>query len=518
MTRPSGGKTRNRLTASALLLTGLLGLLTACGQNLFLGGEKSTTGIVDVGDPGEARPRQKRPVAKVVLSFTEKGQGYPDALQSLNLRVIGIRFYGVQDGESTPRSHVARLEFPRTIRVGAKVASSDVVDVSLPPGKYDSVHALLEPTEPAYVQLGDGSFRRVVLPRNEATESVSPGSCLIGGKTALQAQPGSSKHVKLVVRGLDHVKPVSGQAPQGCGSSTSEGSRHVLDPGLDLEVSEDGELGSGSPGGGEKTPVDSPLPNLDVPAAPVASPAPTAAALVDELGKFVTSAWATVWNLRGQLRGSPNTARIDEPGLGGALRVHLPKGATDYGRSVSQGEPLGGVDFFSALGLPPADSRVLKYKVRFPGDFDWRVLGEMPGLYGGALHDTAPGAARTSVSRNSGGFELRLGWGPQGQTRVLRRAGQGDLDEPTSNPGQFKRGVWQDVEIRVGLNTPNADNGTVTFLVDGVVVHTQSNLRLRTSTQLRVEGVNVLLGYHGTAPANYPVVDSFVDLADFTLQ
>jgi hypothetical protein len=139
----------------------------------------------------------------------------------------------------------------------------------------------------------------------------------------------------------------------------------------------------------------------------------------------------------------------------------------------------------------PAKSATLAYKVFFPQDFDFVKGGKLPGLWGGA-----PGSG--GGDWNDAGFSLRVMFREKGEAvaYVYMCTDQGDYsgDEKCKlvrcqGPGfgavahhtigagivlwrgaglKFIKGVWNEVELGLTVNTMGKADGAVSLKVNGV--------------------------------------------------
>jgi hypothetical protein len=82
--------------------------------------------------------------------------------------------------------------------------------------------------------------------------------------------------------------------------------------------------------------------------------------------------------------------------------------ATESGHTVFTAHEFGGPHGVTLDLTPPKGiDATLEYRIRFDGDFDWRLGGKVPGLTGGS-HPSG------CVETDGTGFSARMMWRPKG--------------------------------------------------------------------------------------------------------
>lgn len=195
------------------------------------------------------------------------------------------------------------------------------------------------------------------------------------------------------------------------------------------------------------------------------------------------------------------------------FRVHMHAGGIDPATMRSRGLPLSGSGFKGRM-LAGGSSHVrLRYRLRFPADFQFVRGGKLPGLFGGR------GNSGGDIPNGTDGFSFRLMWLDGGKGRVYAYL-------PTSQTYgtplferkiQFQRGKWHRVTQELHLNTPGFSDGYVRMWIDGEFLGAQTGLMIRTVDSLKIEGVFFDVFYGGNDDSWAPTGENFIDFADFEL-
>jgi hypothetical protein len=183
----------------------------------------------------------------------------------------------------------------------------------------------------------------------------------------------------------------------------------------------------------------------------------------------------SIWNIKKVIIGG-NNAKV----LNDTLRVYYPKGSYSPSRT-----PQGGIGFFaSPKNIFPAEEVELKYEVYFNETFNEVYGGKLPGLFVG-VGNNFNGASGGKESNRSA--SIRMAWRKnligEAYVYVPRKGVNGDLqsiqgfvengrygDSLWRGEFKFERGVWNNVRIRVKLNTFGVEaNGELEVEVNGVI-------------------------------------------------
>lgn len=261
------------------------------------------------------------------------------------------------------------------------------------------------------------------------------------------------------------------------------------------------------------------LPAMCVVIAAACGAAPLPASGVSARIDFSRPDWkAAAGILRREQWGFDNLRVVDAPpGLPVAgskcLRASFPKNSASPTVARQNQAPLGGGQFRATLGLKPADSLHLFYRLRFDPKFDFVKGGKLPGLCGGLVN------SGRRIPDGTDGFSTRMMW---------RRGGAGEVYAylPTSTEHgtslgrgnwRFEPGRWHTVEQHVQLNTPGQDNGSVTAWFDGREVLRAERLRFRTVKDLQIDGLFFSTFFGGSDRSWATPADTFIDFADFQI-
>lgn len=173
------------------------------------------------------------------------------------------------------------------------------------------------------------------------------------------------------------------------------------------------------------------------------------------------------------------------------LRVRYPAGSASPRSHNLDNTPIGGTQFFATLNQLSHDALCLSYWVRFSPNFEFIKGGKLPGLFGGTVNDGR------KIPDGTNGFSARYMWRRNGNGEVYAYLPT-SVEHGTSMPlthgnvrgnWQFQPGQWYHLEERVILNTPNANNGSVTVWVNNQLVLNQTDLQFRTTPTLKIDGI-----------------------------
>ncbi|XP_046380060.2 uncharacterized protein LOC124151578 [Haliotis rufescens] len=222
----------------------------------------------------------------------------------------------------------------------------------------------------------------------------------------------------------------------------------------------------------------------------------------------------------------------DEDVNGSATVVPDPNGGSNLvlkvfyekGRYSHHG-PNSKVQFF-ATPIKPRVAMTLSYDVRFDPNFDFRIGGKLPGLYGGLVN--------CSGGRHSENcFSTRFMWRENGDGEVY-----GYVPDPSHQlPGfctknvcnpvkgfsfgrgswRFQRGVWQNIAQSIQLNTPGSTDGAIKVLHNGKVVYADDNLALRSQSDVNIDGIFFSTFFGGSNATWAPFRDCYAWFKNFAI-
>lgn len=212
--------------------------------------------------------------------------------------------------------------------------------------------------------------------------------------------------------------------------------------------------------------------------------------------------------------GFDNHRWLAEPGVPGQLlRVLVRQGSIDPGSMLRRGLPRSGTGFKAPVLQPGADAATLRYRVRFPADFDFVRGGKLPGLYGGR------GNSGGAIPSGRDGFSLRLMWRSHGAAEVYAYlpTSQGHGSSLLRGELRFTPGRWHEVQQTAVLNRPGDNDGRLELRLDGQLAGVATGLRLRDVPELRIDGVFFEVFFGGNDDTWAARADTHVDFASFML-
>ncbi|MBE2213021.1 MAG: hypothetical protein IAE82_04050 [Opitutaceae bacterium] len=168
---------------------------------------------------------------------------------------------------------------------------------------------------------------------------------------------------------------------------------------------------------------------------------------------------------------SPGRFRVvGVPGHGRVLEVLYPRGGVGPRQTGGQWE----------AELPPGDTYLLEYRVRFGDDFDWVQGGKLPGLGGGTTPTGGffdpDGFTSRYMWRKGGRLVVYLYWAGQASAANTHGRQYGvDLDCGVT----LERGRFYLLRQRVTMNTPGRPDGVLEVWVDGEPVLRRDDLLFR---------------------------------------
>lgn len=188
--------------------------------------------------------------------------------------------------------------------------------------------------------------------------------------------------------------------------------------------------------------------------------------------------------------------------------VRDPHGAQSGSHYLEVTYPAGGDGgWLTRFFMPGYDSLYVSYYVRFPPD--WRGGTKLIGLYGARTDNQWSAAGKAGICPNGTDFFIAMvvteptgNPGParfytyypamaREQDGVTCWGRYGDGTETYLPPLTLTPGVWHHVEFSVKLNAPGQPNARQTLWLDGVQRGTWSGLKLRSSSILRLNSVQL---------------------------
>ncbi len=153
----------------------------------------------------------------------------------------------------------------------------------------------------------------------------------------------------------------------------------------------------------------------------------------------------------------------------GRLKVVLKKNST--GSTGGQ---------FAKHSIQKSNHYVLKYRVKFPNNFEWSKGGKLPGLGGGKTYTGCSGNAA-----NAGGdgwtsrimFRKENSTNPWLQPYVYYKGMPNRCGNSFNKKIFIQRNTWYNVRMEVKMNSGNNNNGLLDIKINGQTLYRNSNFR-----------------------------------------
>src|SRR5690606_33692314 len=204
-------------------------------------------------------------------------------------------------------------------------------------------------------------------------------------------------------------------------------------------------------------------------------------------GYYQNSQYRSDWN--GGNLSLPNTTRIQT--------VDGRKVLANFYRKGTWGSAFGGLNQWGDFKDSRDDITEIywTYRIKYQGDFDWALGNKLPGVgFGGDVRDVASGGAGPGIGNK--GASLRLMQVKDGRLILYvyhhsMGAKYGD-DMGLGEFGQLKKGVWQEITVRVVANDNGKANGIMQVWLDGTLVASAQNIEMRKSgSPQRIGGIEL---------------------------
>ncbi|TGV02742.1 polysaccharide lyase [Flavivirga rizhaonensis] len=123
----------------------------------------------------------------------------------------------------------------------------------------------------------------------------------------------------------------------------------------------------------------------------------------------------------------------------------------------------------------------LKYRIKFPSNFEWGLGGKIPGLSGGAAYSGCTG----SQARSKGdGWTSRIMWtkpldgsAPHFYPYIYYSAMTGNCGNKFNKRYNIVKNKWYSVEMYVKMNTGTNSNGILRIKINGTTLINQTNMK-----------------------------------------
>ncbi len=210
--------------------------------------------------------------------------------------------------------------------------------------------------------------------------------------------------------------------------------------------------------------------------------------------------------------GEKNRSFTTDPAVSGqVLRLLLPKGSIDPVQMKRRGLPIGGTGFKAHLPGQGYEIARLRYKVRFPADFEQGKGGKLPGLCGGVCN------AGGKIPNGADGFSARYVWTGNFAASVYAYLPESKLIGTGVGIRKIplRRGEWVELVQEVRLNTVGSSDGYIKIWSDGKFVVNAQGITFRTSNQLRIDQVFFDVFFGGNTDEWAAPKDTILEFAEF---
>jgi hypothetical protein len=191
------------------------------------------------------------------------------------------------------------------------------------------------------------------------------------------------------------------------------------------------------------------------------------------------------------------------------VRVYYPKGSASPNVTKFVGAPVGGAQFINYLGS--FDSLYLSYSFRFKKDFQYRLGGKLPGLYGGM------GNSGGNIPNGYDGFSTRFMWRKNGEGELYAYLPSSKEWGTSLGKGSwfFKSGEWHKLQHKLKLNEAGKENGEIRIWLDHQLVYQQKGLEFRKTDSLKINGIFFSTFFGGNDSTWASPEDTYIDFDNF---
>ncbi|MDL5052085.1 glycosyltransferase [Oscillatoria laete-virens NRMC-F 0139] len=226
--------------------------------------------------------------------------------------------------------------------------------------------------------------------------------------------------------------------------------------------------------------------------------------------------WKQHWGIRD--RGSwgwQNLEVLPDPSgrFSHFIRVHYPSGSASPTVARTHQAPLGGVQFYATLQMPPQNNLQFSYYVRFSENYNFVKGGKLPGLFGGKINSGG------QIPDGTNGFSTRYMWRDNGEGEIYVYLPI-SIEYGTSmgrGTWRFQPGRWYHLDQQIVLNNLESKDGLIKVWVDNLLVFEKRELTFRTTEELKIEGIFFSTFFGGGDPSWATPKDVYADFAEFSV-
>ncbi|KZV60529.1 polysaccharide lyase family 14 protein [Peniophora sp. CONT] len=222
-----------------------------------------------------------------------------------------------------------------------------------------------------------------------------------------------------------------------------------------------------------------------------------------------------------------------------ALQASFPKGNWGLNKGISGGMSWYGQGQTSTQDWNNAKEMTFGYGLFFTEGFDWNKGGKLPGLYFGTSEDNARGCS--GGNRDTDCASVRLMWRTDGKAEaytylpnpevsskfnankvLCNVAPESDCNDTYgASVGRgafnFKSGAWNDVAMRVLLNTNGDANGEIEVYLNGESQIKVDGLIISSSDATRAQGIMAQSFFGGSDSSWASPQDQDIYFSDFSV-
>jgi hypothetical protein len=228
------------------------------------------------------------------------------------------------------------------------------------------------------------------------------------------------------------------------------------------------------------------------------------------VGMYTDAQYKKDWN-GGKLT-LPNTTQIQS--------IDGTKVLASYFKKGTWGSANGGINQWGDFKDSPDDITELywTFRIKYQNDFDWALGNKLPGVGFGTVKTAASGGSGPNIKDK--GASLRLMQVQGGKLKLYvyhhsMREQYGD-DMGAGEFGQLKKGVWQELTVRVVANDNGKANGIMQVWLDGALVASVQNIEMRKNSSPQKIGGIMLNTFMGGGDSRFaPDKNQFMWMDDF---
>jgi len=186
--------------------------------------------------------------------------------------------------------------------------------------------------------------------------------------------------------------------------------------------------------------------------------------------------------------------------------------------------PAGGVNAKVTLPALNAQSATLRYAVKVPSGFDWRLGGKLPGLSSSST--SASGSTNGVVGITS--FTARLMWKAGGRLDTYFYCSQTRKSDATYGvnfnnlPAVYLQTGWNEIEQTITLNRPGQSNGSCFGTLNGVSFIDRGDIEFVDNDTLKIDGAWLCSFFGGNTFVDgdntwETLVDTYLEFSDLVI-